>query len=63
LRGYCRPALLPDPYRFYAVTGFAYLLVYHAERVGAPVAGVLYLGRDLGPLLADLLDAPRPARN
>jgi hypothetical protein len=51
---------LPDPYRFYAVRGFDYLLVYNTVRTSAPVALVLYMGRDLGPLLADLRDAPAP---
>jgi toxin ParE1/3/4 len=58
LLGHRRLELLPDPYRFYAVTGFDYLLVYNTARTGAPVARVLYMGRDLGPLLADLRNAP-----
>ena len=60
LLGHRRPELLPDPYRFYAVKGFAYLLVYNTARDGAPVARVLYMGRDLGPLVADLRDAEEP---
>ena len=58
LLGHRRLELLPDPYRFYAVSGFDYLLVYNTARTGAPVARVLYMGRDLGQLLADLRDAP-----
>lgn len=58
LLGHRRAAFLPDPYRFYAVTGFEYLLVYNAERADAPVARLVYMGRDLGPLLADLLSSP-----
>ena len=57
-RGHRRLELSPDPYRFYAVTGFDELLVYNTARTGAPVARVLYMGRDLGPLLADLRDPP-----
>jgi plasmid stabilization system protein ParE len=60
LLGHRRLSLLPDPYRFYAVRGFDYVLVYNTARTGAPVARVLYMGRDLGPLLADLRDAPDP---
>ena len=63
LLGHRRLELLPDPYRFYAVRGFDYLLVYNAARAEAPIARVLYMGRDLGPLLADLRDAPDVPEN
>ena len=53
-----RPELLPDPYRFHAVKGFDYLLVYNPAREDTPVARVLYMGRDLGPLLANLREKP-----
>ena len=33
--GHHRAAFLPDPYRFYAVAGFDYLLVYNKERADA----------------------------
>lgn len=59
LLGHRRLELLPDPYRFYAVKGFSYLLVYNTARAGAPVARVAYMGRDLDTLLADLRDPPR----
>ena len=52
--GHRRPELLPDPFRFYAVKGFPYLLIYNTGRPGAPVARVLHMARDLAPLLADL---------
>jgi plasmid stabilization system protein ParE len=58
LLGHRRLELLPDPYRFYAVREFDYLLVYNTARPGAPVARVLYMGRDLAPLLADLRGTP-----
>ena len=58
LLGHRRVELLSDPYRFYAVRGFSYLLVYNTARAGAPVARVVYMGRDLGPLLADLREPP-----
>ncbi len=60
LLGHRRLELLPDPYRFYAVKGFSYLLVYNAARAGAPVARVAYMGRDLDLLLAELRDSPKP---
>jgi toxin ParE1/3/4 len=56
LLGHRRLELLPDPYRFYPVRGFPYLLVYNTARAGAPVARVPYMGRDLATLLADLRD-------
>jgi plasmid stabilization system protein ParE len=61
--GHRRLALLPDPYRFHAVTGFDDLLVYDIERVAPPILRVLHMSRDLGPLLADFLDAPRTSRD
>jgi toxin ParE1/3/4 len=59
LLGHRRPELLPDPYRFYAVKGFPYLLIYNTARDGAPVARVAFMGRDLDALLADLRDLPQ----
>lgn len=56
--GHRRLELLPDPYRFHAVKGFSYLLIYNSMRTGSPVARVAYMGRDLGTLLADLRDRP-----
>jgi toxin ParE1/3/4 len=52
LLGHRRPELLPDPFRFHAVTGFPYLLVYNAERSMPNVLRVLLMSRDLGLLLA-----------
>ena len=60
LLGHYRLELLPEPYRFHAVRGFPYLLIYNTARAGAPIARVLYMGRDLGTLLADLRDQPGP---
>jgi plasmid stabilization system protein ParE len=54
LLGHRRLALLPGRFRFMAVKGFAYLLVYNAEHPARPVLRVVYMGRDLAPLLADL---------
>ena len=60
LLGHRRLELLPEPYRFQAVRGFPYLLVYNTARARAPIARVLYMGRGLGTLLADLRDQPGP---
>jgi hypothetical protein len=45
------------------VKGFDHLLVYNTARDGAPVARVLYMGRDLAPLLAELRDAADAPEN
>ncbi len=58
LLGHRRPELLPARFRFHAVRGFPYLLVYNAERPTPHVLRVLHMARDLGPLLAGLADEP-----
>jgi plasmid stabilization system protein ParE len=58
LAGHTRPELLPAPFRFRAVRGFPYLLVYDVSRTPARVLRVLHMARDLPPLLADLRDVP-----
>ena len=63
LLGHRRLELLPDPYRFYAVKGFPYLLVYNTARTSAPVARVVYMGRDLAVLLANLRDTPEASQD
>ena len=52
--GRLRPDLLPAPFRFWAVRGFPYLLVYDADRSPAQVVRVLHMARDLPSLLGDL---------
>lgn len=52
--GRLRPDLLPAPFRFWAVRGFPYLLVYNASRSPAQVVRVLHMARDLPNLLGDL---------
>lgn len=52
--GRLRPDLLPAPFRFWAVRGFPYLLVYDAGRLPAQVVRVLHMARDLPSLLGDL---------
>jgi plasmid stabilization system protein ParE len=58
LLGHRRLELLPGQFRFWRVKGFDYLLVYNAERPDHPVLRVVYMARDLGPLLADLRQTP-----
>lgn len=58
LLGRLRLDLLPPPYRFWRVAAFPYLIVYNAARRPPQVLRVLHMARDLGPVLADLLDAP-----
>ena len=58
LLGHRRLELLPGRFRFRPVKGFDYLLVYDAEHPDRRILRVVYMGRDLGPLLADLRDAP-----
>jgi len=54
--GRVRPELLPAPYRFWRVAGFPYLMVYNADRKPPVVLRVLHMARDLGPLLAGIVD-------
>jgi plasmid stabilization system protein ParE len=54
LDGHRRLDLLPDRFRFRAVKGFPYLLVYNEEDPECRILRVVYMARDLGPMLADL---------
>lgn len=58
LLGHRRLELLPPRFRFWAVKGFDYLLVYNAEHPDRLVLRVVHMGRDLSPLLADLAETP-----
>lgn len=58
LIGHRRLELLPDPFRFYTVKGFSYLIVYNSERPTLRVLRVLHMARDLAPLLAEFWDEP-----
>jgi toxin ParE1/3/4 len=58
LLGHRRLDLLPGRFRFRAVKGFPYLLVYDAEHPDRLVLRVVHMARDLGPLLADLTGLP-----
>ncbi len=54
LLGHRRTELLPGRFRFRAVRGFDYLLVYNAEHPERRVLRVVHMARDLGPLLAGI---------
>jgi plasmid stabilization system protein ParE len=57
--GHRRPELLPGQFRFWAVRGFDYLLVYNADHPDRPILRVVHMARDLGPLLAYLAELPK----
>jgi plasmid stabilization system protein ParE len=46
--------LLPEPYRFWSLRGFPYLLVYNASASPPRILRVLHMARDLRTLLDDL---------
>ena len=52
-----RPALLPEPFRFWSLPRWKLLLVYDPATNPATILRVLNTAQDLGPLLADLRDA------
>lgn len=52
-----RPDLAADRFRFFAVTGFSYLLVYDPDLEPLVVARIVHQSRDLPTLLADLDEA------
>ena len=58
LLGHRRLDLLPGRFRFSAVRGFSYLLVYDAEHPDHLILRIVHMARDLGPLLADLAQLP-----
>ena len=56
--GHRRLELLPPQFRFWAVKGFDYLIVYNAEHPDRLVLRVVHMARDLVPLLAGLAETP-----
>ena len=60
LLGHRRLELLPGRFRFWAVRGFDFLLVYNAEHPDRRVLRVVHMARDLGPLLAGIAVAEDP---
>jgi toxin ParE1/3/4 len=51
--GRLRTDLLPEPYRFWSLRGFPYLLIYNAEARPPRILRVLHMARDLPGLLAE----------
>jgi toxin ParE1/3/4 len=49
-----RPDLLPEPYRFWSLRGFPYLLVYDSAAHPPRILRVLHMARDLGSVLDDI---------
>ncbi len=60
LSGHRRLELLPGRFRFRAVRGFDYLVVYNADHPERRVLRVVHMARDLGPLLAGIPAAKGP---
>jgi toxin ParE1/3/4 len=52
--GVSRPDIARDPYRFLALSGFPYVVVYNAERRPPLIVRVVHGARDLPDLLRDL---------
>jgi toxin ParE1/3/4 len=48
-----RPDLLAEPYRFWSLRGFPYLLVYDSAARPPRILRVLHMARDLGSVLDD----------
>ncbi len=62
LLGHRRLELLPGRFRFWAIRGFDYLLVYNAEHPERRVLRVVHMARDLGPLLAGVPASDDPTK-
>jgi len=56
--GVQRPDLAGEPYRFLALTGFPYVIVYNADRTPPLILRILHGARDLPELLRGQLDPP-----
>jgi len=52
--GVLRPELARAPFRFLVLSGYPYVIVYHAERRPPVIARVLHGARDLPEVLRDL---------
>jgi toxin ParE1/3/4 len=46
--------LLPEPYRFWSLRGFPYLLVYNSSANSPRILRILHTARDLQTLLGDM---------
>jgi toxin ParE1/3/4 len=49
-----RPDIVPLPFRCMVLTGFPYVVVYHADRTPPVIARILHGARDLPEVLRDL---------
>lgn len=56
LLGRLRLDLLPEPYRFWSLRGFPYLLIYNAKATPPRILRVLHMARDLPVVLGDFSD-------
>ena len=52
--GRLRPELAEPPYRFLALTGFPYVIVYNAARTPPLIVRILHGGRDLPAALGGM---------
>jgi toxin ParE1/3/4 len=52
--GVRRPELAGEPYRFVALTGFSYVIVYNSGRRPPLIVRILHGARDLPAILRDL---------
>jgi toxin ParE1/3/4 len=52
--GSLRPDLAGEPYRFLALTGFPYVIVYNADRRPPLIVRILHGARDLPELLRNV---------
>jgi toxin ParE1/3/4 len=48
-----RPEIVPTPFRYMALTGFPYIVVYHSDRGPPVIARIPHGGRDLPEVLRD----------
>ena len=53
--GVRRPELARGPYRFVALTGYPYLIIYREDRMPPVIARIVHGVRDLPRVLRDLL--------
>lgn len=56
--GRLEPKLADSRFRFWTVSGFPYLMVYRPDTSPPSIIRFVHTARDLGPLLAELMDRP-----
>jgi toxin ParE1/3/4 len=52
--GSIRRRLLREPFPFWSVAGFPYLIVYNSERTPPEIIAIIHTSRDLPRILRDL---------